>query len=187
MPPSAYWRGWPEVREDLRTGRWLLAGLALTGIPIGLLWWLLAPRADYRVTDTGPVAIGSPQVELQMADDAVLVFLLLAFGLLAGGVGWLLRRGRGVGMLLVLALGTSFAAVVAWQVGELVGVPPTPAQLAEVGALVTTGLRLGSLPALAVAPFGALLVYVAAALMSADEGLRRPVGSSGGLPRSPEG
>ena len=174
VPPSAYWRGWPEVREDLRTGRWLLLGLVLAGLPAGLGWELLAPRADFRVTDAGPVPIGSPTVELQMADDAVLVFVLLGFGLLAGGVAWLRRRGRGVGTLVVLAAGTVLGAVVAWQVGELVGAPPAPARLTEVGAQVTTGLRLGSLPVLAVAPFGALLVYLAGALMTADDGLGRP-------------
>ena len=54
----------------------------------------------------------------------------------------------------------ALTAVVAWQLGELLGAGPTEAQLADVGAVVTTSLTLGSLPALAIAPFAALLAYL---------------------------
>jgi hypothetical protein len=176
VPAHAYWRGWPEVREDLRAGRWLAPGLAVAGALTGVVWWLLAPRADYRVAETGPVPIGTPSGELQIGDDAVLVLVLIGFGVLAGAAAWALPRSRGVGMLVVLAVGTSLGAVLAWQIGELLGSPPSEAQLAAVGAQVTTGLRLGSLPALAAAPFAALLVYLGCALVAADDGLGRPVG-----------
>ena len=169
VPAHAYWRGWPEVRQDLRIGRGLLAGLALAGVPAGVLWWLLAPRAVYRVTEAGPVPVGTPPLELQVGGDVVLAFVLLGLGALAGAVAWLLRRGRGVGMLLVLAVGTSLAAVIAWQTGELLGAPPSEAMLTEIGAQVTTGLRLASLPVLAAAPFAALLLYLAGALLAADD------------------
>ena len=175
VPVHAYWRGWPEVREDLRAGRMVLLGAVLAGLPAGVLWWLLAPRADYRVSEDGPVPIGRPSGELQIGDDAVLLFVLIGFGILAGVVAWLLRRGRGVGMLLVLAVGASLGAVVAWQTGTLLGAPPSEAQLAEVGARVTTPLRLHSLPVLAAAPFAALLVYLTGALVAADDGLGRTV------------
>ncbi|CCG03157.1 hypothetical protein [Blastococcus saxobsidens] len=188
VPAHAYWRGWPEVRQDLRAGRAVLLGTVLAGLPAGVLWWLLAPREDYRVTEAGPVPVGgTPSGELQVGDDAVLLFVLLALGLLAGAAAWRVRRGRGVGMLLVLAVGTSLGAVLAWQTGELLGAAPTAAQLTELGAQVTTGLRLGSLPVLAAAPFGALLVYLAGALVAADDGLGRTVPNGeqlvGTLPR----
>ena len=173
VPPHAYWRGWPEVRQDVRTGRGLLAGLVLAGVPAGVLWWLLAPRADYRVTEAGPLPVGSPQLELQVGNDVVLACILLVFGLLAGSAAWLLRGARGVGTLVVLAVGASAGAVAAWQTGELLGPPPSEAMLAQTGALVTTGLRLASLPVLAVAPFGAVLAYVAFALLATEDGLGR--------------
>ena len=56
--PAAYWRGWPEVRADLRSSALLVLALAAAGVLAGLVWWWLAPRADFRITDTGPVAIG---------------------------------------------------------------------------------------------------------------------------------
>lgn len=173
VPAHAYWRGWPEVRQDLRAGRAVLLGAILAGLPAGVLWWLLAPRADFRVTDAGPVPIGMPTEELQIGDDAVLLFVLFVFGCLTGAAAWRVRRGRGVGMLVVLAVGASLGALLAWQTGQLLGVAPTEMQLSELGAQVTTGLRLDSLPVLAAAPFGALLVYLTGALVAVDEGLGR--------------
>jgi Protein of unknown function (DUF2567) len=172
-PASAYWRGWPEVRTDLRSSAGIVLALALTGVPTGLLWWLLAPRADFRVTDTGPVAIGDVSAELLVADDAVFALLLAVVGLLAGIAAWFLRRRRGVATVVALALGTCLTAAVAWQVGEFLGGGPSAAQLADVGARVTTALSLGSLAALAIAPFTALLAYVAAVLYARDDGLGR--------------
>jgi hypothetical protein len=62
--------------------------------------------------------------------------------------------------VLALAFGGSAMSAVAWQLGELLGPGPTHAQLTDVGRVVTTSLTLGSLPALALAPFGALLAYL---------------------------
>ncbi|WP_164704642.1 LPXTG cell wall anchor domain-containing protein [Blastococcus litoris] len=177
-PASAMWRGWPEVRADLRSSVLLVLALALAGVPAGLLWWALAPRADFRVTDAGPEAIGQVSGELLVADDAVYALVLLGVGLLAGAAAWFLRRRRGVATVLALALGSCAAAVVAWQVGELLGAGPSEAELAQVGARVTTSLTLGSPPAMALAPFGALLAYVAAVLYARDDGLGRTAEAS---------
>jgi hypothetical protein len=119
------------------------------------------------------VPIGPPAGELQVGDDAVLVFVLLGVGLLGGGAAWLRRRGRGVGTLGVLAVGGSVAALAAWQIGELLGPPPTEADLTDVGSTVTTGLSLGALPVLTAAPFAALLAYLACVALTADDGLGR--------------
>jgi hypothetical protein len=157
---DAYWRGWPEIRADLRSSARVVFVLALAGLVAGLFWWLVAPRADFRITATGPVVIGDPPAELLIADDSVLALILTAFGLLAGVAAWFLRRRRGVATVLALAVGASVMAAVAWQLGELLGAGPTKADLADVGTVVTTALRLGSVPALALAPFGALLAYL---------------------------
>jgi hypothetical protein len=160
--PAAHarWRGWPEIRADLRSSAGIVLLLAAVGLLAGLLWWWLAPRADFRITDGGPVAIGDPSEELFVADDSVLALILIAMGLLAGAAAWFRRRRRGVATVLALAVGASLMAVVAWQLGELLGAGPTHAQLADVGTVVTTRLALGSPPALALAPFAALLAYL---------------------------
>lgn len=189
---SAQWRGWAEIRADLRSSLRLVLVLALAGVIGGVLWWLLAPRADFTVTSSGPVAIGNPSEELPVADDAVLALILIGLGLVAGAAAWFLRRRRGVGTVLALAVGGSVMAAVAWQLGELLGAGPTQAQLSDVGRVVTTPLRLGSLPALALAPFAALLAYLVPVITAHRDDLgrtpgpaldgRTPVRSEGSLP-----
>jgi hypothetical protein len=151
----------------------LVLALAVAGVPAGLAWWGLAPRADFRITDTGPEPIGSPSGELLVADDAVFVLVLAVVGLLAGAAAWGLRRRRGVATVVALAVGAVATSVVGWQVGELLGAGPTEAQIADVGAVVTTSLTLGSPAAIAVAPFTTVLAYVVAVLMAHDDGLGR--------------
>ena len=157
---DAYWRGWPEIRADVRSSARLVLVLAVAGLLAGLLWWWLAPRANFRITDAGPVPIGNPSEELLVADDAVFALILAGMGLLAGGAAWFLRRRRGVAIVFALAVGASAMAAVAWQLGEFLGAGPTRAELADVGTVVTTSLTLGSVPALALAPFAALLAYL---------------------------
>ena len=166
------------MRADVRSSLRLALVLAVAGVPAGLAWWGLAPRADFRITDAGPEPIGTPSDELLVADDAVYVLVLAVVGLVAGLVAWQLRRRRGVATVGALAAGALAASVVAWQVGELLGAGPTEAQIADVGAVVTTSLTLGSPPAIAVAPFMAVLAYVVRALMAHDDGLGR-------IPESP--
>jgi LPXTG-motif cell wall-anchored protein len=168
--PAARWRGRHELRADLRSSVLLVHGLALAGLPAGLLWWALAPRADFRITDSGPTVIGNPSQELLVGDDVVFVLVVAGLGLLAGAAGWFLRRRRGVATVLALALGATAAAVMAWQLGEVLGVGPTAAQLAHVGGRVTTPLRLGSLPALAMAPFAAVLAYLVPVVVAREDG-----------------
>jgi LPXTG-motif cell wall-anchored protein len=151
----------------------LAAGLSLTGIPAGVLWWLLAPRVDFRITTDGPVPIGNPPTELSVADDSIYVLILAGLGLLAGAGAWALRRRRGVATPAALAVGLGLAAVGAWVLGELLGPRPTEAQLAEVDAVVTTPLTLNALPALAVGPFVAVLAYLVAVLVARTDDLGR--------------
>ena len=180
MPAAAHWHGWREIRADLRSSIGVVLALALAGVPAGLLWWWLAPRADFRITNAGPVVIGNPSEELLVGDDVVFTLILAGLGLLAGAAAWWLRRHRGVATVLALALGATAAAVVAWQVGELLGAGPTKAQLADVGARVTTALRLGGPPALAVAPFAAVFAYLVPVLVARADDLGRV--SSGDSP-----
>ncbi len=183
--PSQRWQGRQELRADRRPAALLALALAVAGVPAGLVWWALAPRADFRITEDGPVVVGSPSAELLVADDAVYVLVLAVVGLVAGLAAWSMSRSRGVVLLVALAAGAAAAGVVAWLVGELLGEGPTEEELATVGGVVTTGLELGATAALAVAPFVAVLVYVLAVVLNADDGLGRahaPSAPSGGSP-----
>ncbi len=182
VPASPYWRGRAEARLDLRSSLRLVLVLALTGVPAGLLWWLLAPRADFRITADGPQVVGSPSAELLVADDGVFVLVLAGLGLLAGVAAWRMRGNRGVTTLVALAVGTTAAGAVAWLVGELFGGGPSEKELADIGSVVTTGLQLGATAALAVAPFVAVLVYLIGVIIDADDGLGRTVGPASAVP-----
>jgi hypothetical protein len=173
IPPAELWQGWPEVRADLRAGVVLALGLALAAVPAGLLWWWLAPRADFRVTEQGPAVIGIPPSELAVADDSVFVLVLAGLGLLAGAAAWRLRRRRGVATVVGLAVGMALCAVGARQLGELLGPGPTAEQLETVGGLVTTPLVLSGVSALAVGPFAAVLAYLVAVVSTSSDGLGR--------------
>jgi hypothetical protein len=187
VPPARRpWSAWSEVRDDLRSAAVIVVVLAVSGFLVGLLWWLLAPRADFRITSGGPAAIGNPSEELFAADDAVFALLMAGVGLLAGVLAWsLLRRRRGIATLLALAVGTAASAAIAWQLGELLGPAPSKAALADVGGRVTTALGLHSLPALAVGPFCAVLVYLAAALFTRRDDLGRTHLPAPALPAAP--
>ncbi|MGY1822245.1 hypothetical protein [Geodermatophilus sp. SYSU D00079] len=164
-----------ELRADARGALALTGVLLASGVPAGLLWWALAPRAQFRVTADGPVVVGHPSAELLAAVDGVYTLVVAGLGLLAGVLAWRLRRRRGVATLLAVAAGTLLAALVAWQVGELLAPGPSEAALADVGTTVTTGLALNSMAALAAGPFLAVLAYVVAALFAPSEDLDRPV------------
>ena len=173
---TAYWPGWPEIRADLRSSGLLFSALGLLGLPAGVLWWLLAPRLDFRITTAGPVpVVAVPPEELFIADDGTFAVGALVIGILCGVAVWRLRRRRGVATVITLALGTLTGAALAWQIGELLGTGPTAAQLAHIGGHVTTALHLRSLPALALAPFGALLAYVGVVLFASHDDLGRSV------------
>ena len=179
IPFAARWSGREELRADLRSSVVLAVGLALAGVPAGLLWWALAPRADFRITEQGPVPVANPTVELSVAGDGVLVLVLGALGLIAGALAWTtLHRRRGVATVAALAVGASVAALIAWRLGELLGPGPTAAEIERVGAVVTTPLSLSALPALAVAPFAAVLAYLVGAVAARTDDL----GRTGDLP-----
>ena len=171
--PADRWDGRQELQADLRPGALLALALAVSGVPAGLVWWALAPRADFRITEDGPQVIGSPSGELLVADDAVFVLVLAVVGLLGGVAAWSLRRHRGVVLVAATAVGAATAGVVAWLLGELLGDGPSEAELADVGGTVTTGLELGATAALAVAPFVAVLVYLIGVIINAADGLCR--------------
>jgi Protein of unknown function (DUF2567) len=173
-PGAASLVGWAEIRSDLRAAVLLVSALGLAGIPVGVLWWLLAPRLDFRITSAGPVPVDAvPSSEVLIADDGVFALLLAAVGLLCGVLAWRMRRRRGVATVVALAAGTAICGALAWQVGELLGPGPTRAALAQVGGRVTTSLALHSLPALAFGPFGAVLAYVVAVLYTRSDDLGR--------------
>jgi LPXTG-motif cell wall-anchored protein len=177
-------------RADLRAALLTVLVLAVSGLAAGGLWIWLAPRAEYRVVATATAtdieAVGNaPSSELFMADDGVFVLIFAGLGLVAGIAVWLRRRRRGALTLVALATGLLAAGVVAWQLGEWAGPVPTEAQLADVGARVTSSLSLRATAALAVGPFVAVLAYLVATAITPADDLGRDDAVPTGAPRPP--
>ncbi len=95
--------------------------MVILGVPLGLLWATLAPDTPVVQTESGAV-YGESQPEQPIAADGWFSLLGLAFGVLvAVGLWFLLRRYRGPIGLAAAVLGSLGAALVAWQVGQRVG------------------------------------------------------------------
>jgi hypothetical protein len=115
----------PPPRSGLK--RELLAGVAvavivaLSGLPVGLLWSTVAPHAPFVMTPYGPTTVES-EPEQFVADDGWYVFLSLGAGLVFAIAVWLLlRQYRGVLVLAGLAIGCAAAGVLMAWLGHHIG------------------------------------------------------------------
>jgi len=118
-PPAPEQR---SLRRTLGVSGLTVLGLAALGAPLGLLWHLLAPGVPVINGGDGRILINEQSPEEFIAADGWFTLLGFGFGLIVAVVAWLvLRRLRGPWLLVAVTLGTSAAAVVAWQVGRLIG------------------------------------------------------------------
>lgn len=109
-----------RLRELAMAGG-VLAVMVLLGFPMGWLWSSIAPWTPVQMTGDGPV-LAQPEQEQMVADEGWYVFLTIGLGVLAAVLVWsLLRRYRGIAMLLALALGGVGAGVLTWWFGHNIG------------------------------------------------------------------
>ncbi|WP_434740996.1 DUF2567 domain-containing protein [Micromonospora sp. SH-82] len=99
----------------------VVLGLTASGVPLGLLWVLLAPATPVVRTAQGAI-YASAQPEQPVAADGWFSLLALGLGILAAGVLWVLVRPlRGPVGLLSLIVGGLGSTLVAWQLGRRIG------------------------------------------------------------------
>ncbi|HEY8472755.1 MAG TPA: DUF2567 domain-containing protein [Natronosporangium sp.] len=132
----------PPRPEPVRPGRVALTGLAiaigmaLLGVPFGLVWAAVAPDTPVIMTEIGPV-YGASQPEQPIAADGWFALLALPVGVVGGFVAWLLGRpARGLAALTALIVGGIGTGLVGWWVGRRIGLADYRDSLAtaEVGA-----------------------------------------------------
>lgn len=181
-----------ELRDDLPAALRLAAILAVVGLPLGVLWGLIAP--DVHVVDLPGAGTGSPAGEADHAFDAVAIFTLMtaSFGVVAGALAWRRRHRRGPVLLVALVLGSLVGAFLAGRVGALFAWSASPVPvLVDPAALGTAGPNGGPVPGVLtslpaspgpwwialVAGLGAALTYVLAAIVDGHEDMGRDDGS----------
>jgi hypothetical protein len=160
----------------------LAVAVAALGIPLGALWSAIAPHIPATMTDQGPI-YADPEGEQPVGGEGTYVFLTLGAGIVLAILAWIvLRRYRGVAVLLGLALGGVGAGVVTWLFGHAIGRTSAP-----IGTTFPAAVRLrvahlglwhhwlpyarGDVLFLALA---AVLMYILLAGFSAYPSLRRP-------------
>jgi hypothetical protein len=150
--------------RDLRLATIAALAVAALGVPLGVLWALLGPRAQVVVTADGAVLAGHEQ-EVFFGGEGTFVLIGLVAGVTLGAGLYLWRRGRGPWMAVGLAAGSLAGAYVAWKTGHQIGLS-TFNRLVEDGRIGQRFLRPMDVRAegvLFVQPLVAVIVYVLAA------------------------
>jgi hypothetical protein len=151
LPPFVY--EVPAVTAPERGKRWLratIAGIIVAvvvaglGAPLGWLWATLAPRLAVIKADNGYLyAEATP--EQPIAEDGWFAILGAGAGLVLAVLAWyLIRRYRGVAVIVGLTLGSLAGAAIAWWVGYKIGVSQFNAvkDTAAIGAQLNAPLGL---------------------------------------------
>jgi hypothetical protein len=150
--------------RDLRAGGLLALLVAASGVPLGLLWAAVGPRASVMLTSDGAVLAEHSQ-EAFVGADGTFAAIGLGAGFVAGAAAYLWRRGRGPWTAIGLAAGSLAGAWVAWKVGHQVGLSAYQRLLESepAGQEFERPVDLRAHGALFVEPIVAVIVYVLAA------------------------
>jgi hypothetical protein len=144
----------------------VVVGMAVLGVPVGVLWWLIAPRADVTVVDGG-ITLSETASQTFVAADGWFAALTLVAGMVCGGFAAIRRRPDGALAAIALAAGGILAALLAWRVGVFLGRSPdalAQSASAAVGTKLRVALKLRATGVLLIWAIGALGTFFAAAL-----------------------
>lgn len=128
-------------------------------------WWLVAPLLEVQKRADGLYRVAGEGDESAVAADGWFAVLALVAGIVVALVVYLRTRPGRVGPLVALVVGGFAGAVVAWQVGHLLGpdgLRATARGLA-VGAHFHGPLDLTAYGVLLAWPMGAVITYFAVA------------------------
>ena len=155
----------------------LVLALVVVGAALGAAWALLAPSLPVGILPDGSATPLDPEGRTRF--DAAGLFAVggLVVGVVTGVLAWfVVRRHRGVPLLLTVVLGSLVAACVA----ELVGVGVAHVRYAgglsgaAVGSRTVAAPELGTWLFVVVQPFGAALSHTLLVAFNHDDDLGRP-------------
>ena len=144
----------PEAARCAVTWR-KAAAIAAAGIPVGLLWWLLAP-SGLNLLSGNPELRGGSNTEGWLPRDLVLAGLFLLAGCISGAVASGNKHSEPSGRDVLLAVGAgAVGALAAWGTGVLCGLWWAAPEDTSANASIAFSLR--SLAVLAIWPAAAAL------------------------------
>ncbi len=154
----------PAIESDDQTSRvgpWiaLFAGLAIVvGGLAAVFWSAIVDLPAYRIAADGTATMTERGLVEIVSADAWFVITGALVGAGLGLVAWTWFRPIGWPSVVIALGGGLLAAVVCWQIGQLLGPGPEAERLAaaRAGELVPVSLELRSLSALAVWAFAAV-------------------------------
>jgi hypothetical protein len=131
------------------------AVIAAAGVPVGLLWWLLAP-SGLNLLSGNPELSSGGNTEGWLPRDLVLAGLFLLAGCISGAVASGSKHHGPSGRDVLLAVGAgALGALAAWGTGVLCGLWWTPPEDTSASASIAFSLR--SFAVLAIWPAAAAL------------------------------
>lgn len=187
----------PAIESDDQTSRvgpWiaLFAGLAIVvGGLAAVFWSAIVDLPAYRIAADGTATMTERGLVEIVSADAWFVITGALVGAGLGLVAWTWFRPIGWPSVVIALGGGLLAAVVCWQIGQLLGPGPEAERLAaaRAGELVPVSLELRSLSALAVWAFAAVtpvLLWSALGPDDEDSPPRRGRGRFGADGEQPE-
>src|SRR6476469_8602529 len=105
------------VRRDVYIGGWVVAALALVGVPLGLIWQAVSPRSAGLVLQSA--AIIADETEALIGTDGRFALLPGVVGLIAALVVGPRWSWRGPATVVAVGLGGVVGAAVTARVGHL--------------------------------------------------------------------
>ncbi|MFJ3923694.1 hypothetical protein [Streptomyces sp. NPDC090022] len=105
---------------DIRDGAAVALAVGVSGVLLGLLWVWLAPRMQF-VSNGQIVFLRDTESEARIGADGTFFLLSAGLGVLSAGATFLWRRRGGVPLVVGLAVGSCFAALVGWRLGMWLG------------------------------------------------------------------
>ena len=169
-------REWSGDEGGLTKGRlaaFLLAigGSAVLGLAAGLIWAAVAPRALLQEIAHGEAELVNAESSVFILADAWFALIAAVGGLITGTLGYrFLVRRAGAAATAGLVLGALVAALLAWWVGDNVGLETYNHLLASspAGTVFHSSLALGAKSVLAFWP-----LCTAGVILLAEMGARR--------------
>lgn len=144
----------------MRTAALVALCSVLVALPVGVLWWVVAPLSLVLKRSDGLYRAGGEGDEAAVAADGWFAAVTLVTGIVVALVVYLRSRPGRVVPLVALVVGGLLGSVTAWQLGHLLG----PGSIEATAAGLRTGATFRG--PLDVSAYGVLLAWPMAAVIT---------------------